>query len=151
MNCKDAHLLLNSTLWGRCSHPRWSSRWGTEASGWAVLSGRFVSRGGTPEHKWERFHEVCFLSASSSMNHQIICPLCHDGLPFKHSRWPNVGYISHSTRGQSHPMNILKRHTSPSQLAFACFETSTNVDVFSSTQILYANQNDVLVCLCHLS
>lgn len=84
---------------------------------------------------------------SSSMNHQIICPLCHDGLPFKHSRWPNVGYTPHS---QSHPMNTFKRHTSPSQLAFACFETSTNVNVFSSTQILYANQNGV-VCLCHLS
>lgn len=30
----------------------------------------------------------------------------------------NVGYIPHSARGQSHPMNILKRHTSPSKLAF---------------------------------
>lgn len=58
LECKDAHLLLNSTLWERCSRPRWSSRWGREASGWAVLSGRSVSRGGTPEHKWERFHEV---------------------------------------------------------------------------------------------
>ncbi len=54
----------------------------------------------------KEFMGFVFVLASSSINHRIICPLdkacwvnlCDYGLPFKHSRWPNVGYIHHSTR-----------------------------------------------------